>query len=108
MKIILCGLIEMWNSGEISANGLRKEGSFPLNRNIFSENNFLIATQGGRTPPLQEASNNNHPAEEDNTIQLSFERTITKQVKFGSFETIQILNFVQDFYIFHPLYYLNK
>ncbi|KAK9675199.1 hypothetical protein QE152_g40554 [Popillia japonica] len=41
----------------ISANGFRKCGIYPLNRNVFADHDFLIERQSERTPPAQPIEN---------------------------------------------------
>lgn len=40
-------------TAEISANGFRKAGIYPFNKNKFAEHDFIIERQRERTPPTE-------------------------------------------------------
>lgn len=99
---LFCPAYQKCATAEISANGFRKAGIFPFNRNIFSEADFLIERQRERSP-LRQLAPDNSSSELDNTnrssIQLSIESTPPKQQTDGGVVTKRLPNVVkvQDF-----------
>lgn len=80
-------------TAEISANGFRKSGIFPFNRNRFVDHDFIIERQRERTPPTEILQNNGEvtpprnvspPPQEEIAHQSEIERTPLKGLNSNS------------------------
>lgn len=99
---LFCPAYQKCATAEISANGFRKAGIIPFNRNIFSESDFLIERQRERTPPRQLTPDNTSSSAiniSNSSIQGSIESTPPKQQTDDSVETKRLPSVVkiQDF-----------